>query len=729
MRRFSDATVKHTFDPASSAQAQRTELFDRLEPRQLMAGSSPFPDVSDLQNASNPVARIVTSFGDIDIEVFYATSRNAAATFIQYIEQGDYDQSFFHRLVQNATLHGGHFRFDDSDGLSPVPTHDPLHLEVDPEHEGEFSNVQRTLALVDTGSPDAFTGEFFFNLADNPGTDREGTRVFGRVMTDVSWSVVMTIANLPVVDMSGAPAFAGPFAGEFTSVPGGPTPTESNLVTILDIEMIKPVGYADAGVGFYTESVIYPEGFAGSTINEFLPISNPTPNQGPPADTFAYYQVIVRAERPQGAPLDGYTWFRDKVIASGGIGPNARGGITISHFGQDGAPSADDLVPQGVPYSIEVRSTKPLAVNLSHYDFGTSTGEAFGSEVSKTWTFADATKLNNSINQFLVFYNPDAVPVNVGVTFLLGDGSTRTTGVQIDRYRRGGININEIGSLPNNTSFSVKVSADREIVAALTGYDTRGDKSGFTELGLAGAGSTRGIIPMGAAGEDAQQFIAILNASDSTAAVITLVLSFSDGSPDLAVTPASLILQPGARNVFNLADIPEANNGRRYTVRYTSGSTPIYAHARNVQFGDEVRYPVSVDAATRWFYAEGFMDPGRAGDDVLETLSIYNPNNEALGRANADAHVSIRFLYTDGTVVTENRTIASAGRLDLDIHELTSVLNQGTQNARFYYSIDVSSDVPINSQFWHHDLTLGGLQPSGGFGELGRPFGTIVRLG
>ena len=38
------------------------------------------------------------------------------------------------------------------------------------------------------------------------------------------------------------------------------------------------------------------------------------------------------------------------------------------------------------------------------------------------------------------------------------------------------------------------------------------------------------------------------------------------------------------------------------------------------------------------------------------------------------------------------------------------------------------SDVPVVAQMWHFDLTLGGLQPSGGFATLGTAGGTIVRL-
>jgi len=729
MRHSSDANARSAKTYSLAPGAGGREFFEHLEARQVFALTTPLPAITGMEDQANPVARIVTNFGDIDIELYQNTNPNTVANFINYIEDGDYDQFFFHRLVRNFVLQGGGFRYDDIDRLSPVPTDPPLNNEF------QRSNVARTLAIAKLGGdPDSATSQFFINLRDNGGASpdgldfqNEGFTVFAKVLGEVAWSVVQGIAGLPILDLRNDPKFVGQFSGNFQNVPvsntfqpvpGGPGPTEATLVLVWDIELIKPAGTTQ----FYDEFVQYPEGFAGSTINEFLPIGNPN-------NETVFYQVIARAEAPQGQPATGYTWFRDKVIASGQLNANSRGGITISHFGEGGAPSDDDLVPQGVPYALEVRSTRPVAVNLSHYDFGTSTGENFVSQTSQTWTFADATKLTGNINQFLVWYNPDAVPVNVSITFILSDGSTRTTGAQTDRYRRGGLNINELGSLPNDSSFSIKVTSDRSIVVALTGYDTRGDQTGFTELGIVGAGSTRGVIPMGNAGEDAQQFISFLNASDTTAAVITLVLSFSDGSPELPITTAGLIIQPNARTVFNLADIPEANDGRRYTIRYTSGSTPLYAHARNVQFADEVRYPVGLDAATQWLFAEGFMDPSRAGDDVLETLSIFNPNTEAMGRANAAADVTIRFLYTDGTVVTENRTLNAAGRLDLDIHTLTSVLNQGTQNSRFFYSIDVSSNVPVVSQFWHHDLTLGGIQPSGGFGELGTPRGTIVRLG
>ncbi len=690
------------------------ELFSHLEPRRLLALTSPLPDIASLENADNPVARITTAFGDIDIELFRGIYPGTVENFINYIEDGDFDQTFFHRLVAGFILQGGGFRFDDADGLSPVPADPPIADEFN------RSNVQRTLSMArPDNEPDSATSQFWINLEDNSDVfDGEGVTVFGKVITDESWIVVQTIANLPAVDMSANPAFAGDFAGNFTSVPGGPNPSESTLVLVQDIELIKPAGTTR----FYDEAVQYPEGFAGSTINEFLPIGNPN-------DQAVHYQVIARAETPQGLPGNGYTWFRDRVIATGEIAAHSRGGITISRFGEGGAPSLDDLVPQGVPYALEVRSTLPVSVNLSHYDFGASTGENFDSRLSDTWTFGEANKLNGAVSQFLVWYNPHPDPVSFTVTFTLDSGATSTTTVTTDGYRRGGLNINELGILPDNASFSVQIVADAEVAVALTGYDIRGDRTGFTEFGTMGEGSTRGVLPMGNASVSAQQFVSFFNPSESDSAAITLVFSFSDGSDDLVLTPPSLNLAAGRRRVFNVGDITEIADGRRFTLRYSSGEVPIYAHARNAQFSDEVRYPVGVDAATRWHYAEGFTDPARAGTDVFETLSLFNPNFGAMGRADAAAVITLQIYYVNGLQINEPFTIQPGGRLDINIHQLQSVLDAANINSQFYYSLSVVSDVPIVSQFWHHDLTLGGLQPSGGFGELGMPAGDIVRLG
>src|SRR5262249_8216435 len=146
---------------------------------------------------------------------------------------------------------------------------------------------------------------------------------------------------------------------------------------------------------------------------------------------------IVRAEVPHGDVGTNDGWFRDRVIDTGSIAPHTRGGITISQFGPNGAPGANDKVPQGVPYAIEVWATAEMAANLSHYDFGTSTGEALTPTTSLTWGFGEATKLNGSVFDFLVWDNPNDTDANIAITFYSQSGNPTTMNVTTDAFRRG----------------------------------------------------------------------------------------------------------------------------------------------------------------------------------------------------------------------------------------------------------------------------------------------------
>jgi hypothetical protein len=95
---------------------------------------------------------------------------------------------------------------------------------------------------------------------------------------------------------------------------------------------------------------------------------------------------------------------------------------------------------------------------------------------------------------------------------------------------------------------------------------------------------------------------------------------------------------------------------------------------------------------------------------------------------NTTANVTFTFFYTDGFSFDHSVAIGGGRRLDLDLHTFQAILDQGTMNNRFFYSIRVSSNVPIIAQMFHYDLTLGGLQASGGFSTLGTLTGNVMRL-
>ncbi|MGE3107302.1 MAG: peptidylprolyl isomerase [Phycisphaerales bacterium] len=736
-------TTKHArvARPSPAIQAKRRivehrdSLVEPLESRTLFGGS-PFPTIGSLENPNDTVVRMNTQYGDIDIELFDSVTPITVNNFLNYVRDGDYDQTFFHRLATNFVLQGGGFRYDGLPGQTPTFSAVPQDAQI--MNEFNRSNVERTIAMAKlaapqdggppNGGPNSATNQWFFNLSDNSGnldSQNGGFTVFGRVLGDASWAVVQTIAGLTVRNLSSTAPFNDPqFAGNFSTTPvtvsgtPGQNPPEDTVVRIRDIEIIK----ARNVQAFYTDSFFYPEGFAGSTISEFLPIGNPT-------NATVFYQVIARSEVTSGDISTTAGWFRDRVISTGSVPAHSRGGITISQFGPGGAPGMNDLLPQGVPYSIEIRSTGQLAATLSHYDFGTSTGEAFTTSLDSTWGFAQAQKLNGSVFDFLVWSNPNPTAANIAITFYFQSSPSVTVNVTTDAFRRGGFAFQNVAQIPDNTVFSARMVSDVPIVAALSHFDNRGDQTGSTQLGTPGNGSEVGILPGAVGGPGVTQTISFLN-PNNTAAVISMILRFENPAQEVSV-PIT-ILSANRRTQINLATNANARvqAGEPFSVRYSVSPSglAIYADSAVTAFTDVASTPVAIVAATNWNFGEGFMDPARASVNVFETISLYNPNSVFFTGMNTTANVTINFLYTDGFVLTQNATISGGGRFEMNVDENQAVLDQGTMNNRFFYSVQVISDVPIIAQMFHYDLTLGGLQASGGFTTSGTPSGTITRL-
>jgi cyclophilin family peptidyl-prolyl cis-trans isomerase len=709
---------------ARGGSATLPTLMDQLESRTLF-GTTPFPNVNSLENVNDTVVRVETNFGVIDIEMLDTVAPGTVTNFLNYVRHGNFDETFFHRLVPGFVLQGGGYRFrtDTDPNLTAIPTDPPI------QNEFSRSNTIRTIAMAKLGgNPNSATSQFFINLADNSANldnQNGGFTVFGRIVNDASWNVVMAIAGLGQANLTGAPEFVdSPSAPVMQQVPvttdyHAPHVTEASLVNLTDVEIIK----AANTTLYYTQTVYYPEGFAGSTINEFLPLGNPN-------SSAVNYQVIAHSEVVSGDVQTPAGWFRDRVISTGIIPPNSRGGITISQFGAGGAPGVNDLVPQGVPYALEVRSTVQLAANLSHYDFGTSTGEAFTATPNTMWGFGEITKENGSDNDFLVWQNPNDADANLTITFYFQNLAPATINVTTQALRRGGLSIQNVAQVPDHTLFSAMISSDIPIVAALSHYDNRGDQEGSTALGVPGTGSRVGIIPMGSAGTGTSQEVGFLNVG-SVAAVVTMVISFENPAQEVTVAP-TLIIQPMSRQSFDLATLPNARvqAGDRFSIRYSvAGGVQVYASDSHSGMTDAVSNPFAIEAARAYNFAEGFMDPARAGINVFETVSLYNPNSTFFtGNASVTANVTFTFLYTDGFSFSHTATIEGGGRLDLDMQTFQPILDQGTQNGRFFYSIRVDSDIAITAQMFHYDLTLGGLQASGGFSTLGMPVGPTTRL-
>lgn len=131
---------------------------------------------------------IVTSHGDISVELFEETAPISSANFKQYVADGYFTGTVFHRVIPKFMIQGGGLTAD----LSRKPTRGPIKNEAT---NGE-KNLRGTLAMARTSDIDSATSQFFINLSDNGFLDHSsrdyGYAVFGRVVGGMD--VVDTIA-------------------------------------------------------------------------------------------------------------------------------------------------------------------------------------------------------------------------------------------------------------------------------------------------------------------------------------------------------------------------------------------------------------------------------------------------------------------------------------------------------------------------------------------------------
>ena len=140
---------------------------------------------------------IKTNHGDIGVELFEEKAPISCENFRQYVTDGHFNGTIFHRVIPNFMIQGGGM----DENMSSKETRAPIKNEAD---NGE-SNVHGTLAMARTGVVDSATSQFFINLRDNDflnnGTRDFGYAVFGKVASGMD--VVDAIAAVPTANSGG----------------------------------------------------------------------------------------------------------------------------------------------------------------------------------------------------------------------------------------------------------------------------------------------------------------------------------------------------------------------------------------------------------------------------------------------------------------------------------------------------------------------------------------------
>jgi len=100
-----------------------------------------------------------TNFGDIKLELYAEKAPKTVANFLQYVEEGFYDNTIFHRVISNFMVQGG--------GMEPGMEEKTTRPPVENEADNGLSNKVGAIAMARTNDPHSATAQFFINIKDN----------------------------------------------------------------------------------------------------------------------------------------------------------------------------------------------------------------------------------------------------------------------------------------------------------------------------------------------------------------------------------------------------------------------------------------------------------------------------------------------------------------------------------------------------------------------------------
>ena len=138
--------------------------------------------------------KIETTMGLITLELEGEKAPDTVANFVQYVEDGFYDGTIFHRVIDGFMIQGG--------GLDADMNSKTTRAAIKNEADNGLSNLAATVAMARTGDPHSATAQFFINVKDNhfldykkPSPEDWGYCVFARVVEGMD--TVNAIRSVP----------------------------------------------------------------------------------------------------------------------------------------------------------------------------------------------------------------------------------------------------------------------------------------------------------------------------------------------------------------------------------------------------------------------------------------------------------------------------------------------------------------------------------------------------
>ncbi|AGC48028.1 cyclophilin type peptidyl-prolyl cis-trans isomerase [Myxococcus stipitatus DSM 14675] len=115
--------------------------------------------------------KLTTNHGDIVLQLNAEKAPKSAENFVQYVKDGHYNNTVFHRIINNFMIQGG--------GFSPGMQQKPTRASIQNEADNGLKNNKYTVAMARTNDPHSASAQFFINVADNGFLNHSGKNVQG----------------------------------------------------------------------------------------------------------------------------------------------------------------------------------------------------------------------------------------------------------------------------------------------------------------------------------------------------------------------------------------------------------------------------------------------------------------------------------------------------------------------------------------------------------------------
>ena len=151
-----------------------------------LAAQAPAAPTAAAAPLAKPRVQLLTSYGPVVVELESELAPKTVENFLQYVKDGFYKGTIFHRVIGGFMVQGGGLL----ENLEEKPTRAPILNESPRTFKAGLKNTRGTIAMARTGSPHSAQAQFFINLVDNPLLDHRdmtnenyGYCAFGHVIS------------------------------------------------------------------------------------------------------------------------------------------------------------------------------------------------------------------------------------------------------------------------------------------------------------------------------------------------------------------------------------------------------------------------------------------------------------------------------------------------------------------------------------------------------------------